>query len=116
MIKQRKNVGTCRDKNEKVTQEKIKIQLEEINQKVLAKEGRLKTYRQRVKQCKQNRIFQNNEREFYQQLGGDDTKIYQQPDARETERFWTKIWQSKCITKKSNGERARKKFESGNTH
>ena len=23
----------------------------------------------------------------------DDTKTYQQPDARETERFWTKIWQ-----------------------
>ena len=31
-------------------------------------------------------------KKFYQQLGGDDNKTYQQPDAKETERFWTKIW------------------------
>ena len=35
--------------------------------------------------------FQNNERKFYQPLGGVDIKTYQQPDAKETERFWTKI-------------------------
>ena len=28
-------------------------------------------------------------------MGGSDTKTYQQPDAKETERFWTKIWQPK---------------------
>ena len=48
MIKQRKNAGTCRDKKEKATQEKITILLEEKNQKVLTREGRLKRYRQRV--------------------------------------------------------------------
>ena len=62
---------------------------------MLAKKGRLKRYRQRVKQYRQNRTFQNNERKFYQQLGGSDTKTYQQLDAKETERFWTKIWQPK---------------------
>ena len=65
-----------------------------INQKVLTKEGRLKRYRQRVKQYRQDRTFQNNERKFYQQLGGHDT-TYQQPDAKETERYWTKIRQPK---------------------
>ena len=84
MIKQRKDVGTCRDKKENATQGKITIQLEEINQKLLAKEGRLKRYRQ-------NRAFQNSEKKFYQQVGGDNTKTYKQPDARETEQFWTKI-------------------------
>ena len=62
---------------------------------MLAKEGRLKRYRQRVKQYRQNRTFQNNERKFYQQLGESHTKTYQQPDAKETERFWMKIWQPK---------------------
>ena len=38
------------NRKEKATQEKLTIQLEEINQKVLAKKGRLKRYRQRVKQ------------------------------------------------------------------
>ena len=80
MIKQRKATGTCRDKKEKVIQVKITIQLEEINQKVLSNEERLKRYRQRVKQYRQNRTFQNNERKFYQQVGGDDTKTYQQPE------------------------------------
>ena len=71
------------------------VQIEGINQKVLAKEGRLNRYRQKVKQYRQNRTSQNKERKFYQQLGGSDTKTYQQPDAKETERFWTKILQLK---------------------
>ena len=62
MIKQRKYAGTFRNKKEKATQEKIIIQLDEINQKVQAKEGRLKRYRQRVKQYRQSRTFQNNEK------------------------------------------------------
>ena len=39
--------------------------------------------------------FQNNERKFYQQLGESDMKTYQEPDEKETERFWTKIWEPK---------------------
>ena len=83
MIKQKKDAEICGNRKEKATI----IQLEEINQKVLAKEGILKRYRQRVKQYRQNRTFQNNERKFYQQLGGGDMKTYQQPDAKETEWF-----------------------------
>ena len=52
------------------------IQLEEINQKVLTKEGRLKRYLEKVKQYRQKRTFQNNERKFYQQVGWNDTKTY----------------------------------------
>ena len=39
MIKQKKDAGTIRNRKEKTTQEKLTIQLDEINQKVLAKEG-----------------------------------------------------------------------------
>ena len=28
-------------------------------------------------------------------MGGSDKKTYQQPDAKETQRFWTKIWKPK---------------------
>ena len=34
-------------------------------------------------------------------MGGDDNKTYQQPDAKETERFWTKIWQLKPHNEKA---------------
>ena len=98
-----KYAGIGRDEKEKAKREKITMQLEKINQKVLTKEERLKRYRQRVKQYWKDRTFQNNERKFYQQLGGDGTKTYQQLDAKETKRFWTKIWQPKNTTKSVNG-------------
>ena len=34
-------------------------------------------------------------------MGGHDTKKYQQPDARETEQFWTKMWQPKNHNEKA---------------
>ena len=66
------HVGIKRKKQQH--KKKMTIQLEEINQKVLVKEGKLKRYRESVKQYKQNKRFQNNERKFYQQVGEDDAK------------------------------------------
>ena len=68
---------------------------------MLAKEGILKRYRQRVKQYRLNKTFQNNERKFYLQLGGSNTKTYQQPDATETERFGQKNGNQKKKKKKN---------------
>ena len=39
--------------------------------------GRLKRYQQRIKQNRQNRTFQNNERKFYQQAGTAKSTILQ---------------------------------------
>ena len=100
MVKQ-KDPGICGNRMQKTTREKITVQLEEINQKVLAKEGRLKRYRQRVKQYRQNRTFQNNERKFNPQRGGHDSKTYQQAGVKETEQFGTKIWQPKKHNEKA---------------
>ena len=86
----------------KVIQHKIIIQHEEINQKVLTKEGRFFfKYLEKVKQYRKSRTFQNNERKFYRQIEGDDTKTYQQPDSREAEQFWSKIWKPREHNKKS---------------
>ena len=53
---------------EKAIQEQI-ILLDEIHQKVLGKEGRLKRYRPRLKWYRQKRTFVNNKMKFYQQVG-----------------------------------------------
>ena len=82
-------------------QHKKKWQLEQINQKELAKDGRLKDIEIKVKQYRKNRTFQNNEKKFYLQIGGDDKKKYQQPDAREAKQFWRKKWQPREYTKKA---------------
>ena len=34
-------------------------------------------------------------------MGGDNTKTYQQPDARDTEQFWTKHGNQENIIKKN---------------
>ena len=47
-IKQKKYAGIL-NKKEKATREKITVQLEKINQKVIAKEERFNRYRQRIK-------------------------------------------------------------------
>ena len=60
-----------------------------------AQRKKIKEISTKSKTTQKNRTFQNNERKFYQQLGGSDTKTYQQLDIKETERFWTKIWQPK---------------------
>ena len=104
VIKQKKNAEINRNRKEKTTQGKLTIQLEEICQKVLAKEGRLKRYRESVKQYGQNRTFQNNERKLYQQLGGDYNKTCQQPEAKEPNDFELKYGnQKKKITIWLNG-------------
>ena len=61
-----------KDQNKK----SLTIELKEINQKILAKDGGLKWYRDRVKRYKQNRTLQSNERQFYEQLGEICTKTY----------------------------------------
>ena len=62
---------------------KLTIKLEEINQKILGKEYRLKIYRNRIKWYKQNRIFQNDNRKFNQLVYGE----IEQAKANETKYF-----------------------------
>ena len=78
----KQNMKIYSDEEEKSRLLERKILLEETNQKVLAKEGRLKRYRATINQCRQNRNFQINERKFYQQVGKEWAKTYQQLDAK----------------------------------
>ena len=91
MIRQEKKVISV-DKEEKI-QRQQKTQHEEINQKVLAKEGRLKRYCDWSKQYKQHRTFQNFERKYKQQIGGGSAKKIPQPNTREAKHNWSKIWE-----------------------
>ena len=45
------------------------------------------------KKNKKNRTFQNSEKKFYHQVGGECTNTYQQPDDKETKQFWRTIWE-----------------------
>ena len=82
-----------------------KLKLVETNKKILAKEGKLKRFRDRTKQYRQNRMFQNNEWKFYRQVGEEWAKSYQQPDVKEAKKFWSKIWERKDHNKKNRMDR-----------
>ena len=103
IIEQRKNAGTCRD------QKRGRNTKRKDNNTTWGNKLESSGERRKIKEIPtkdktiQNRTFQNSERKFYQQLRGDHTKTYQWPDARETERFWTKICQPKNKTEKLNG-------------
>ena len=64
-------------------------------------EGRLKRYRDRTKQYKQNRTFQNNENKFYEQISGTKTNAVEHPDAIEAKVFWNNNWEKKEHNKPS---------------
>ena len=90
MIKRKRDAEICGNRKEKATREKLTVQLEKINQKALAKEGRLKGYRE-------NRTFKTTKENSINNWEGVTRK---QSDAKETGRFWTKVWQPKNITKR----------------
>ena len=90
ILNQMENKRLFSEKQRKSRRLEQNIQLKEINQKVLSKEERLKRYRDRAKQYRQNRTFQNNERKFYQLVRGEWAKAYQEPDARRQRDFGAK--------------------------
>ena len=66
---------------------------EEIQQRIVAKIGKIKRYTNRVAQFKQNRGFENNQKKFYQQVDGNrDRASDEVPDEGQTNDFWNKIW------------------------
>ena len=111
-----------RQQKGKATREKI-IQLEEINQKVLAKGGRLKRYRQSVKQYRQNKTFQNYERKFINNWEGvtrkhTNNRMQKKPNdfglKYGNQKTWRKGWMDKQYYTRTR--RIWRRPQSGNTH
>ena len=81
----------------------LTTQVKDLNQKILAKDGRHRRCLDRVKKCKQNWTFQNDERKFYQKVTGEYTRTSQQPAAKETKNnFGVKYGNGKNITEMLN--------------
>ena len=89
-----KHAGICWDKKKKrAIQKKITIQLEEkktqkVNserKKIKKKSTKGKSIETKLDMTKQGKKTLSTGNEY-------GTATYQQPDARETEQFWSKIW------------------------
>ena len=76
---------------------------EELKQRVTAKTIQIKRYTDRIKQYRQNRMFQDNQRRFYDELDKEGTQSKTIPDAEESKKFWGDIW-GKEVTHNGNAE------------
>ena len=61
--------------------------IEELKQRVLATSNKIERYEARIKQYRQNRQFNSNQRRFYQSLD-DDNNTTGVPDKEESTKFW----------------------------
>ena len=62
---------------------------EELKLRIKAKVDTLKQYKNRVKQYRQNRLFQSNRSKFYQELDGKPHEENIIPDKKKTREFWS---------------------------
>ena len=65
--------------------------LEELKQRILAKAAKIKRYDQRRTQYKQNILFKQDQKRFYQELNGTARNENVIPDTDESKKFWSDI-------------------------
>ena len=76
--------------------------IEELKQRVTAKTAKVRRYKERIKQFRQNKLFQTDQSRLYQELNGEDRSGVS-PDKEEAKSFWSNIW-SKKINHNSSAE------------
>ena len=65
---------------------------EELKQCISTKTLKLKRYKSTVKQYQRNRTFKNNQKAFYEELDGKMIQEQVMPDAEESIKFCSELW------------------------
>ena len=79
-------------KKHKITkEEQITTLKEDLKQNLQAKVQQLRQYTERSKQYRQNKMFREDARRFYRELGKKTIKIQKPPDIGEVKKFWQNI-------------------------
>ena len=66
--------------------------IEELKQRLVAMAAKIKRYEDRVKQYQQNRLFENNQKRFYEEIRNGEKNESEIPDDEESKNFWKGIW------------------------
>ena len=64
--------------------------MEEIKQRISAKAYKIKRYTNRIKQFQHNKLFQNNQKQFYREMSEKEVTNHQ-PNPAEVTNFWSRI-------------------------
>ena len=69
------------------------VVIEELKQKIAAIAAKVRRYQERVDRFRQNKMFQNNQKQFYREVNQEGERCDDdQPDAEESKKFWGDIW------------------------
>ena len=90
------------DENYGVKRKGVRIAIEELKQRMIAKSAKVQRYEHRITQFKQNRLFHIDQK-LHSQLNGGRKFSNNVPDADESMRFWSDIW---SVKKEHNREAA----------
>ena len=71
----------------------MNVVIEELKQIITAIAAKVRRYQGWVDSYRQNRLFENNQRQFYRELDREEESCDDdQPVAEELKQFWGKIW------------------------
>ena len=80
---------------------RLNVAIEELKQRITAIAAKVKRYQGRVDSSRQNRLFENNQRQFYRELDQEEQRCDDdQPVAEESKQFWGNIWSQSADHKK----------------
>ena len=72
---------------------RLNVVIEELKQRITAAAAKVRRYQGRVDSYRQNRRFENNQRQFYRELDQEEERCDDdQPVAEESKQFWRNIW------------------------
>ena len=92
------------EKKYNIRRKGITTVIEELKQRVLAKAAKIKRYEQQATQYKQNVVFGQDQKRFFQELNGMARNENVIPVAEESNKFWSDFWGvSKEHNKNANG-------------
>ena len=72
---------------------RLNVVIEELKQRITAIAAKVRRCQGRVDSYRQNRLFENNQRQFYRELDQEEERCDDdQPVAEESKQFWENIW------------------------
>ena len=101
------------EKKYKIRAKGYEVVIEELKQDIKAITQKIKRFAERNNQYRENRMFVNNQRQFYQNLENKRNEIQIAPDKDETRQFWQGIWgvEAKHNSRASWIERVKRKLD-----
>ena len=95
----------------------IKLVIEELEQRLIAKKTKVKRYEQRISQFRQKQLFQVNQKQVYKGLNREkqDDRII--PNFEDSIKFWSDLWSIRKEHKQQGDwlKSCRKQFENLNS-